>query len=212
AFPSKNAKRREKHPFLPRTTGTFQEKLSTPCQNPLQRAQKTLQKKNERSSRKKTKKTLKKNNPTYAALLHAKTFAPSNAKNGKRLNAASKLLTESPYQPRRESESTNNKGRKASANTILASGPAAAIIPLSLRLTWPEITTAPGAAKIKPKKLMTSASNKPASQALNSATNPNLRATKRCASSCRTNPVPTVTLAKANETRKEIFALSNLAR
>src|SRR3989344_6798537 len=79
----------------------------------------------------------------------------------------------------------------------LVAGPAREMIPFCLRDTFPLMKTAPGAAKMTPKKERTSAIINMASNERNSAHAPYFCAKYLCASSCRRNPIPTVDAAIA---------------
>ena len=143
--------------------------------------------------------------------LHFKTLVPSRLYKGNRLNTAKKLLTEKPimqiknnkYIMPEPDEKGDNKAVNApniNANTILAIGPANAILPLISSETSSDlISENPGDANTTPKKDDANATNNPKGHNLNSAWQSYFIATYLCASSWDKDPIttPITTIGKA---------------
>ena len=111
----------------------------------------------------------------YTILFHANIFFPSKFQNGSILNNANSEFMKNPM----NKIGANNSGvgisinaKKSTAREIFTNGPDIEIIPFLFFPTGPEIMTAPGAAKIKPKKDITIARKSILSKDLNSAKQP----------------------------------------
>src|SRR3989344_2615719 len=138
-------------------------------------------------------------------LFQSNTFFPSNTKNGSMLKNPKKKLILAPQKNIvcTNPDTMNPANKKTSPITKLVNGPAMEISPFSLAVKFSlKMYTAPGAAKRNPKNAVINANNNPNIHARNSAIAPNLNATNLCASSCSTNPVPTVIKAVINASSK----------
>ena len=99
---------------------------------------------------------------------------------------------------------TNVNPRNAVDKTMLVTGPAIEIFPISSMLAGPESITAPGEIILKGKKIEIEVKMAPQTVKRNSAHKPRLCAVNLCAISCMKKD-RVITIAKADKTKAQFF-------
>ncbi|MFH1174704.1 MAG: hypothetical protein V1725_06215 [archaeon] len=89
-------------------------------------------------------------------LFHHHTFLPSSIATGSMLNKASHELMSTPNRLRTcQIPRNSTNGKKNSTSNRFTAGPTTEMMPFCFFVMWPEMYTAPGAARMNPNRLIT---------------------------------------------------------